>query len=103
MERVARIRELEEKSRKFDQTEIFIEAPYRNDQLFKAITVNCKPDTLLSLASDLTSPTEEINAKSIGEWQRLPPPQLHKRPTVFLLLACKASLPNRRTHPANTP
>ena len=102
-ERDARIRELEEKSRKFDQTEIFIEAPYRNDQLFKAITVNCKSDTLLSLASDLTSPTEEISAKSIGEWQRSPPPQLHKRPTVFLLLACKARLPNRRTRPSNMP
>jgi 16S rRNA (cytidine1402-2'-O)-methyltransferase len=100
-ERDARICELEERSRRLDQTEIFIEAPYRNDQLFEAITANCKPETLLSLATDLTSPTEEIRTKSIGGWQQSPPPQLHKRPTVFLLLADKARSPNRRIRPTN--
>jgi 16S rRNA (cytidine1402-2'-O)-methyltransferase len=100
-ERDARIRDLEERSRKLDQTEIFIEAPYRNDQLFEAITANCKPETMLSLASDLTSPTEEIRAKSIVEWQQSPPPQLHKRPTIFLLLADNARSANRRSRPAN--
>lgn len=100
-ERDARIRDLEERSRKLDQTEIFIEAPYRNDQLFKAITANCKSETMLSLASDLTSPTEEIRAKCIGEWQQSPPPQLHKRPTIFLLLADNARSSNRRSRPTN--
>ena len=95
-ERDARIRELEERSRRLDQTEIFIEAPYRNDQLFKAIASNCKPATMLSLAIDLTSPTEEIGAKSISAWRRSPPPQLHKRPTVFLLLADNPRSANRR-------
>jgi 16S rRNA (cytidine1402-2'-O)-methyltransferase len=95
-ERDARIREFEDRSRRLGQTEIFIEAPYRNDQLFKAITLNCKPETMLSLAIDLTGPTEEIGAKSIGEWRRNPPPQLHKRPTVFLLLADNARSANRR-------
>ncbi len=94
-ERDARIREFEERSRRLDQTEIFIEAPYRNDQLFKAITSNCKPETMLSLAIDLTSATEEIGAKSIGEWRRTAPPQLHKRPTVFLLLADPPRSANR--------
>ena len=100
-ERDARIRELEERSRRLDQTEIFIEAPYRNDQLFKAITSNCKPETMLSLAIDLTSPTEEIRAKNIGAWQRSPPPQLHKRPTVFLLLANNPRSANRRGRPTD--
>jgi 16S rRNA (cytidine1402-2'-O)-methyltransferase len=100
-ERDARIRELEERSRKYDQTEMFIEAPYRNDQLFKAITANCKPETMLSLASDLTGPTEEIKSKSIGQWRHSPPPQLHKRPTVFLLLADNPQSANRRGRPAN--
>jgi 16S rRNA (cytidine1402-2'-O)-methyltransferase len=100
-ERDARIRELEESSRRFDQTEIFIEAPYRNDQLFKAITSNCRPETTLSLAIDLTSPTEEISAKTIGAWQRSPPPQLHKRPTVFLLLANGPRSANRRRGPGH--
>ncbi len=100
-ERDARIRELEERSRRLDQTEIFIEAPYRNEQLFKAVTANCKPETILSLATDLTSATEEIRTKNVGEWQQSPAPQLHKRPTVFLLLADKARSPDRRIRPAN--
>jgi len=95
-ERDARIRELEERSRRLDQTEIFIEAPYRNDQMFKAVVAACKPGTLLGLATDLTGPTEEIRTKTIVEWQRSPPPQLHKRPTVFLLLANKTRSANRR-------
>jgi 16S rRNA (cytidine1402-2'-O)-methyltransferase len=100
-ERDARIRDLEERSRKLDQTEIFIEAPYRNDQLFKAIQANCKTDTILSVATDLTSTTEEISAKSIGQWQQSPPPQLHKRPTVFLLMAADGRSANRRNRAAD--
>ncbi len=100
-ERDARIRDLEERSRKLDQTEIFIEAPYRNDPLFKAIAANCRPETMLSLAIDLTSATEEIRAKSIAEWRRTAPPQLHKRPTVFLLLADNSRLANRRRGTGN--
>ncbi|MBI3529646.1 MAG: SAM-dependent methyltransferase [Betaproteobacteria bacterium] len=100
-ERDARIRDLEERSRKLDQTEIFIEAPYRNDPLFKAIAANCRPETMLSLAIDLTSVTEEIKAKSIGEWRRTAPPQLHKRPTVFLLLAENPRSANRRRRTGN--
>ena len=99
-ERDARIRELEERSRRLDQTEIFIEAPYRNDQLFKALTTNCASTALLSLATDLTSPTEEIRTKSIGDWHQSPP-QLHKRPTVFLLLADRARSPKRGVRSAN--
>jgi 16S rRNA (cytidine1402-2'-O)-methyltransferase len=94
-QRDARIHELEERSRRLDQTEIFIEAPYRNDQLFKAVVATCQSETMLGLATDLTGPTEEIRTKTIGAWQRSPPPQLHKRPTVFLLLADKARSPNR--------
>ena len=100
-ERDARILELEERSRKLDQTEIFIETPYRNDALFKGITTNCKPETVLCLASDLTSPTEEIMTRSIGQWRHSPPPKLHKRPTVFLLLADTPHSANRRSRPAN--
>jgi 16S rRNA (cytidine1402-2'-O)-methyltransferase len=100
-ERDVRIRDLEARSRKLDQTEIFIEAPYRNDPLFKAIAANCRPETMLSLAIDLTSATEEIRARSIGEWRRAAPPQLHKRPTVFLLLADNPRSANRRRRTGN--
>jgi 16S rRNA (cytidine1402-2'-O)-methyltransferase len=100
-QRDACIRDLEERSRKFDQTEIFIEAPYRNDQLLKALIANCRPETMLSLASDLTGATEEINTQSVGDWKKSPLPQLHKRPTVFLLLATKIRSTDRRSRPAN--
>jgi 16S rRNA (cytidine1402-2'-O)-methyltransferase len=100
-QRDASIRDFEERSRKLDQTQIFIEAPYRNDALFNAITATCKPETSLSLATDLTSPMEEIRTKSIRQWREGPPPQLHKRPTVFLLLADSPHSPNRRSRAAN--
>ena len=100
-QRVASIRDLEERSRKLDQTQIFIEAPYRNDALFSAITTACKPETSLSLATDLTSPMEEIRTKSIHQWRQDPPPQLHKRPTVFLLLADRPQSANQRSRAAN--
>ncbi len=100
-ERDPRILELEGRSRRLDQTEIFIEAPYRNDQLFRAITANCQPDTLLCLAVDLTGPTEHIQTKAIRAWQQSPAPILHKRPTVFLLFAGQARSPNRRVRAAN--
>jgi len=100
-ERDPRIRQLEERSRKLDQTEIFIEAPYRNDPLFKSIASNCKPETMLSLAIDLTAPTEEICTRNIGAWRQGPPPQLHKRPTVFLILADNPGSANRRRRTGN--
>lgn len=95
-DREARIRALEESSRRLDQTEIFIEAPYRNDQLFRAIIAHCQPDTRLCVAVDLTGTTEDIKTKTIESWQRSPLPVLHKRPTVFLLLADRGRSTNRQ-------
>lgn len=99
-ERDSQIRALEKRSRELDQTEIFIETPYRNEHLYKALTVTCSKDTLLSLASDLTGPTEEIRTRSIADWRHSPMPQLHKRPTVFLLLANSARSAHGRARSA---
>jgi len=85
-EREHGIRELEERSRHLGQTEIFIEAPYRNDQLFTALLRTCNADTLLSLATDLTGATEQVRTRSVAQWKNAPP-SLDRRPTVFLLLA----------------
>lgn len=85
-EREHGIRELEERSRHLDQTEIFIEAPYRNDQLFAALLRTCDADTLLSLATDLTGATEQVMTRTVAQWKNAPP-SLDRRPTVFLLLA----------------
>ncbi len=95
--RDAGIRGLEDRSRRLDETEIFIEAPYRNDALFAAILANCRSDSLLSIATDLTTPTEAITTMTIGAWRRAAAPILHKRPTVFLLLAGKPGSAHGRT------
>jgi len=80
------IRELEERSRRLGQTEIFIEAPYRNDQLFAALLRSCDADTMLSLATDLTGATEQLTTRTVAQWENASP-NLDRRPTVFLLLA----------------
>lgn len=97
-ERDARIRELEQRSRKLDQTEIFIETPYRNDKLLQAFIANCAAETMLCVAVDLTSSTEEIHSRTIGQWRQSTYPQLHKRPAVFLLLSDHSASAKARAH-----
>ncbi|OGA63114.1 MAG: hypothetical protein A3G81_13455 [Betaproteobacteria bacterium RIFCSPLOWO2_12_FULL_65_14] len=84
--RAKRIRELEQRSRRERETEIFIETPYRNDALFKALLEACHPSTRVCLAADLTLPGESIATRSIAQWRRAAPP-IGKRPAVFLLSA----------------
>lgn len=86
-ERSARITELEKESRRCDQTQIFIEAPYRNAALFQALLAACRPDSRLCIATDLTLPDETVLTRKIADWRRQPPPALERRPTVFLLLS----------------
>lgn len=86
-ERSRRIAELEKESDRLQQTQIFIETPYRNQALLAALLLNCRPRTRLCLATDLTSRTEQIATRRIAEWKAIVLPDLDKRPTVFLLLA----------------
>jgi 16S rRNA (cytidine1402-2'-O)-methyltransferase len=83
-ERIKAIRELEMQSLKKRQTQIFIEAPYRNNQLLKDILAGCKPGTLLCIAADITGPEEFIRTRTVQAWKQ-EPPELHKRPVIFLL------------------
>lgn len=85
-ERARRIRELESRSRKVNETEIFIETPYRNEALLAALLETCAPSTRLCVAADLTLATESIRVRTIGDWRRAPS-ELGRRPAVFLLLA----------------
>lgn len=85
-ERSARIRELEKESGRHQQTQLFIEAPYRNTALFDALLQTCQPGTRLCVACDLSLPNEEVRTLSIAEWKKAARPSLDKRPTVFLLL-----------------
>lgn len=85
-ERVKAILELEAESHRKQQTQLFIETPYRNNHLLKDILANCKDHTQLCIAADITGPEEYIHTKTVKEWkQQLP--ELHKRPAIFLLLA----------------
>ncbi|HEY5899091.1 MAG TPA: SAM-dependent methyltransferase, partial [Burkholderiales bacterium] len=84
-QREKRIRELEQRSRKESETEIFIETPYRNEALFGALLATCAPTTRLCVAADLTLSSESIRTRTIGEWRRAPV-SIGKRPAVFLLL-----------------
>jgi 16S rRNA (cytidine1402-2'-O)-methyltransferase len=85
LERTKRIKELENEAAKTGYTQIFIETPFRNEALYQDILKSCKPNTLLSIACDLTLATEEIKSASIKDWQKNPAPQLRGRPAVFLL------------------
>jgi 16S rRNA (cytidine1402-2'-O)-methyltransferase len=85
-ERQNRIRELEQRSRKERETEIFIETPYRNEVLLAALLEACKPQTRLCVAADLTLPAESVATKTIAEWRRAKA-AIGRRPAVFLLLA----------------
>lgn len=84
-ERVHRIRELENEVWLRDQTQIFIEAPYRNMQLLAALVENCRLETRLCVASNLTLPGELIISRQIRDWKKTNWPDLHKKPAVFLL------------------
>jgi 16S rRNA (cytidine1402-2'-O)-methyltransferase len=86
-ERSRRIGQLEKESAHQRQTQVFIETPYRNLPLFKALVAACNPGTRLCLATDLSLHGERIRTQSIAEWKAAAPPDLDKRPTVFLLLA----------------
>lgn len=85
-ERARRLRELEARSRKDRQTQVWIETPYRNGALLEALRQHCAGTTLLSVAVDLTLPTESIVTLPLSAWtsERL---ALHKRPAIFSLLA----------------
>ena len=85
-ERKKEIREIEARSRRGRETQIFIETPYRNDTMLAALLETCAPGTRLCLATDLTIGTESIRTKSIKEW-RSNRSSVGKRPTVFLLFS----------------
>ena len=85
-QRARRIEQLEKRSRKESETEIFIETPYRNDALLDALLESCNSETKLCLASDLTLNSESVATKTIEQWRKARP-AIGKRPTVFLLLA----------------
>ena len=83
-ERATAIREIERTSGREKQTQIFIEAPYRNAKLLEDLLSLCNGLTKLCIAVDLTMESEFVVTKSIAEWRK-GTPELGKRPAIFLL------------------
>lgn len=82
--RIKKIKDLERRSAQENQTQIFMEAPYRNDNLLKDILSSCDAATLLCVACDLTAPSQWIKTMPVGKWENLKI-SLNKRPALFLL------------------
>jgi 16S rRNA (cytidine1402-2'-O)-methyltransferase len=86
LERQKKIKELEAESQKKHCTQIFIETPYRNNQLLESLLKNCKPSTSLCIAANITGEAEWIKTKTISGWKK-ENINLHKQPAIFLLMA----------------
>ncbi|XZF14681.1 SAM-dependent methyltransferase [Chitinophagaceae bacterium MMS25-I14] len=84
--RSQRIKYLENHSKKENQTQLFIETPYRNNTLLDELLKTCLPGTQLTIAQNLTGNPAYIKTKTIAQWQK-EKPALEKLPAVFLLLA----------------
>lgn len=83
-ELVRKIRQMELSILKDDQTQIFIETPFRNRKLFEALLSSCGKQTKLCVATDISLANEKIKTLTIAGWQK-ETVDLHKKPTVFLL------------------
>ena len=82
--RIQRLKQLESRASSERQTQIFIETPYRNNQLVQDIVATLKPDTLLCIASELTADTESVKTLPIAEWAKQQI-DINKRNTIFLI------------------
>ncbi|MEO5999025.1 MAG: SAM-dependent methyltransferase [Chitinophagaceae bacterium] len=85
-ERMKALKEMEEDSLRTKTTHIFIETPYRNNQILETILKTCLPATRLCVAVDITSSQEAILTKTINDWKKNIP-DINKRPAIFLLYA----------------
>ncbi|HZH64075.1 MAG TPA: SAM-dependent methyltransferase [Flavisolibacter sp.] len=83
-ERTKALKNLEAESKQKGCTQIFIETPYRNNQMLETILKTCTPQTRLCVAADITGGEEAIQTRTVQQWKAAVP-QLHKRPVIFLL------------------
>jgi len=85
--RITQLKDIEKHSKYVQETQLFIETPYRNQHMLDDILANCQSETRLCIACNISLSDEYIVTKRIKEWKQAPLPDLHKKPTVFLLLA----------------
>jgi 16S rRNA (cytidine1402-2'-O)-methyltransferase len=84
-ERAAALRRLEDESRTLQRAQLFIETPYRNEAMLKAIGETLRPETLVCIAVDLTLPGETIERRTAAAWKREDCARFAKRPALFVL------------------
>lgn len=85
--RIQAIVELETESKIKSLTQVFIEAPYRNIHLWQDLLRNCKPETEISIAVNLTAKSEYIKTARVVDWKKMKWPEINGIPTVFMLNA----------------
>ncbi len=85
--RINKLKDIEKQSQRLNETQIFIETPYRNQHMLEDILASCGANTKLCIARNVSLETEFVVSKTIAEWKKSELPDLHKQPTVFLLLA----------------
>lgn len=84
-EKKKRLQQLEQRSRKLGQTQIFMETPYRNKQMLEDAFKYLSPDTRFCIACNLSLSNQYIETKTIREWKAKPLPEIHKQPSIFLI------------------
>ena len=84
-ERSKTIKRLESRARTEHQSQLFIEAPYRNVKLLEQMLKSLNPDTRLCIACDITSKSEYIRTQTVAQWCKSTMPDIQKRPTIFII------------------
>lgn len=82
-----KIRQIEADSLRSKSTQLFIETPYRNQSVYEACLQSLKDSTRLCVAINLTGPEESVMQHRITNWRKMDPPDLHKKPAIFLIEA----------------
>ncbi len=83
-ERTRKIKQLEQRAYSEDQTQIFIETPYRNHKMIEELVKTCRPTTRLCVACDISCEGEEIHTRTIAQWKKAQY-DIQKRPAIFLI------------------
>lgn len=84
-QRIKALKKLENKIYNEDQTQLFIETPYRNAKMIETILNSLRPQTKLCIASGITCPEEFIKTRTVEQWKKEQIPEIGKVPTIFLL------------------
>lgn len=84
-ERRTSLSELELESRQKNRTQIFMETPHRNQEMYQDIISVCQPETKLCIASEITLPGEKVETKPVYKWRKKSDPELKGLPALFLI------------------